>query len=395
MKEVRFDPSTGISALQEVLISKAASRQRAGRSGRICAGHCWKMYSRDYFESSSFIDYPIPEICRVPLEEVVLQVLLLQLGSPESFLGRCLQPPSIEQIRASVSLLLEVNAILPQTGLPLTPLGYHLARIPMNVRLGKMLIMSTLLGVEEIILTVAASLCGKSPFLAPVDKLGEANAAHARLLIHPSLDNDKLYSDHLAIVTAFDRWREILRSSGRSAAFDYCRKNYLSSTAFEEMILLRENFRRHLISAGFLSKSSSAGKKSSTLAGDEEDDYDDDADSVVSNRDVAAAASLQPLRSYSSEELMLGLCSVCAGLSPNLARVSRYVDRGFESKRGKGRGRRDLLPARINQADGKEVFLHPSSKLCRHLSEVIDSTHSPNAFLMYHKKVTCLVCLLP
>lgn len=392
MKEVRFDPSSGISALQEVLISKAASRQRAGRAGRVCAGHCWKIYSRDYFESPSFISYPIPEICRVPLEEVVLQVLLQRLGQPEVFLGRCLQPPSIEQIRASVSLLLEVNAILPQPGLPLTPLGYHLARIPMDVRLGKMLIMSTLLGVEEIMLTVAASLCGKSPFLAPPDKIAEANAAHGRYLYHRSVEGEKIYADHLAIMNAFDQWRNILKSSGRLAAFEYCRNNFLSSNAFEEIILLRESFRRHLISAGFLSKPSSSGTSDPDDGEDDDSVHDEDLSEV--NEDVGVA-SCPPLRPWSLEELMLSLCSICAGLSPNIARVSRYVDRGYEVKRGKGKGRRDLLPVRVNQADGKEVFVHPSSTLCRQLSDVIDSTQSPNAFLCYHKKVNLFVlCLL-
>jgi hypothetical protein len=75
------------------------------------------------------------------------------------------------------------------------------------------------------------------------------------------------------------------------------------------------------------------------------------------------------------------------GLSTNIVRVSRFVDRKFESKRGKGRGRRDILPARITQADGKELFVHPSSGICRQLPDIIDSTGTPNAFIVYHKKV--------
>lgn len=67
--------------------------------------------------------------------------------------------------------------------------------------------------------------------------------------------------------------------------------------------------------------------------------------------------------------------------------MARYVDRNSESKRSKGRGRRERLPTRITQADGQELFIHPSSGLRRKMSDVIDDTRSPNAFIVYHKKV--------
>lgn len=76
------------------------------------------------------------------------QVLLLKLGTPEFFLSQCLQPPSLEQVRQAIATLLEVRAVLPIPSIPLTALGYHLARMPVDVRIGKMLIYASLLQVS-------------------------------------------------------------------------------------------------------------------------------------------------------------------------------------------------------------------------------------------------------
>ena len=118
-----------------------------GRAGRVRAGHCWRMFSEEYFQSTRVDEHPVPEIKRVPLEEVVLQVILLKLGTPEFFLGQCLEPPSVEQIRASIACLIEIKDVLPLAELPLTALGYHLAKMPVDVRIGKMLIYASLLEV--------------------------------------------------------------------------------------------------------------------------------------------------------------------------------------------------------------------------------------------------------
>ncbi len=76
-----------------------------------------------------------------------MKVLLLKLGTPEVFLSQCLQPPSMEQIRQSIAVLIEIRAVLPVLDIPLTALGYHLARMPVDVRIGKMLIYASLLQV--------------------------------------------------------------------------------------------------------------------------------------------------------------------------------------------------------------------------------------------------------
>ncbi len=77
-----------------------------------------------------------------------MQVLLLRLGKIKEFLGECMEPPSTEQVHAAVACLIEIGAVLPLQEMPLTALGYHLARMPMDVRIGKMLIYASLLQVN-------------------------------------------------------------------------------------------------------------------------------------------------------------------------------------------------------------------------------------------------------
>lgn len=150
MKEQRFNPTTGISALQEVFISRSNGSQRSGRAGRVKEGMCWRIFDENYFKSTKVQEFSLPEIKRIPLEEIILQILYLKLGKPELFLSQCVEPPSINQIRAAIATLIELKAILPKPELPLTALGYHLARMPVDVRVGKMLVYACLLEVRSL-----------------------------------------------------------------------------------------------------------------------------------------------------------------------------------------------------------------------------------------------------
>ena len=122
--------------------------------------------------------------------------------------------------------------------LQLTALGVKLAHLPMDVRLGKLLIVASLLGCLSKAVTVAAALSGKSPFSFPP---GAANAARLHHLKYVNI-LESPPSDHLAVVRAFDGWQQAFREGGSDAAAAYCRKNYLSSTALYEIRALREQY---------------------------------------------------------------------------------------------------------------------------------------------------------
>lgn len=248
VKEQHYNPFTGVCALREVFISRSSAHQRAGRAGRVRPGHCWRLYHKEFYFGEHVRPEHLPEMQRIPLEEVVLQILLRSLGAPRDFLQRCIEPPSPMQLQDAIATLVEIKAVLPEASLPLTPLGYHLARLPMDVRLGKMLITACMLGCVEPVLTIAAALSGRNPLVAPVDCREQAQGAHQRLIVEvPGAP-----SDHLAIVVAYEKWRQAYESEGTTGALRVCKEFFLSHSAMLDIRALRELYRRHLSRAGLL-----------------------------------------------------------------------------------------------------------------------------------------------
>ena len=172
---------------------------------------------------------------------------MLKLGTPETFLGSCIDPPSIMNIRLAISRLIDIGAVGAERDLPLTPLGINIAMLPMDVMLGKMLIYAVMLNCVDPILTVVAFLSGKTPFAMTVHKRDEYYKRHLKMF-----GSMEPFSDHLAVVSAYNNWIDIRRNQGYRAAEAYCRENFLSSTVLEDIHDLRLLFRKHLITAGFM-----------------------------------------------------------------------------------------------------------------------------------------------
>lgn len=248
-------------------MSQAAAQQRSGRAGRVRPGTAYRMYDLPWFEGTSssssgsssrgsgggsgggsgssntssndsggMLRYTVPEMVRTPLEELVLQTQLLELGAPNKFLSKALDPPERRAVNAAVRSLLELGALrikhttgtaiarggaaeLPpnqeesdknssdglagskssadgsidgnagtegapdgsssaarnESGLAveLTSLGHHVARLPLAPKLAKLLVLGALFGVPEEALTIAACLSEKPAFAGPYDKRDE------------------------------------------------------------------------------------------------------------------------------------------------------------------------------------------------------------------------------
>ncbi|CAF2133734.1 unnamed protein product [Brassica rapa] len=131
-KENRYNPQMKLSSMVEDWISKANARQRAGRAGRVKPGLWFSLYTRHRFEKL-MRPYQVPEMLRVPLVELCLQIKLLGLGYIKPFLSKesALEPPSEGAINSAVSLFHKVGAI--EGDKALTPLGHHLAKLPVDV----------------------------------------------------------------------------------------------------------------------------------------------------------------------------------------------------------------------------------------------------------------------
>lgn len=185
-----------------------------------------------------------PEIKRVPLEELILQIELLQLGDPKHFLSRALTPPKTNAVLAALQNLVELSALSideASTGkVTLTPLGFHLASLPIDARLGKMLIFASIFQCLDPVLTIAATMSVKSPFTAPFSKQEQADHAKRRFA-------QEELSDHFAWWHAYDEFER----NGRRNGWEFCNRNFLSMTTLQAIRGVREQLRRQLTQAGF------------------------------------------------------------------------------------------------------------------------------------------------
>ena len=135
--------------------------------------------------------------------------------------------------------------------------------MPLDLRLGKMLIYSSLFGCVEPVLTVAAAMGGKSPFARPpqADE-NEVFNKHNAFGCRPGTGagaargvedaSSSFFSDHLSIVAAYNQWEEICSARGQQAGRVFCQEHFLSSSVLWEMQQLRQMFRGYLVTAGYI-----------------------------------------------------------------------------------------------------------------------------------------------
>lgn len=222
VKENTFDPETTIVKLEEQWTSRASAKQRRGRAGRTRPGDCFKLFTH-WTEEHNMLPHPIPEMVRIPLEMLLLQIKSIRADADvKVFLARALSPPNVLAIDSAVATLRLLGAMEEGGGdaAKLTPLGMHLSRIPVDLRLGKMLVLAAVFSCLDPILTVASLLSSKPFFLTPMDRRDEAKKA--RSMFYTSR------SDLLSDVKAFDACL-IARSQGNSSLKSFAEEVSLAS----------------------------------------------------------------------------------------------------------------------------------------------------------------------
>ncbi|KAH7923230.1 P-loop containing nucleoside triphosphate hydrolase protein [Leucogyrophana mollusca] len=246
VKEMDYDPESGMSRLVEQWVTRAAARQRRGRAGRTQPGTCYKLYTRKQEEEMA--RFPVPEILRTPLESISLTVKAMRESEDvKLFLSRAIDPPEVTAMEKAWSGLEELGAV-DQAG-QLTALGRHISMLPVDLRLGKMLVLGTIFRCLDPILTIAACLSSKPLFVSPMDKREEANQARLRF----DTDNSDLLTD----VNAYNEYMR-LRSEPKSqrASRTFCEENFISATTLREVTSLRLDFLSSLSDLGFIPLSS-------------------------------------------------------------------------------------------------------------------------------------------
>ncbi|MCG7596746.1 ATP-dependent RNA helicase HrpA [Mycobacterium sp. PSTR-4-N] len=208
----RYSRRTKVQRLPIEPISQASAAQRAGRSGRTAPGVCIRLYSEQDFESRP--RYTDPEILRTNLAAVILQMAALGFGDIEGF--GFLDPPDARSIRDGIALLTELGAF---TDGELTPLGRRLAQIPVDPRLGRMILQADAEGCVREMLVLAAALSIPDPRERPSDREEAARQKHAR------------FSDeHSDFVSFLNLWRylgEQRKERSGSSFRRMCRDEFL------------------------------------------------------------------------------------------------------------------------------------------------------------------------
>jgi len=246
VREVRQDKRYATSKLVLDWCSRASTKQRAGRAGRVQPGICCKLYSSNTVEHVMKAQ-TMPELQRVPLEEVCLSILGGNLSnSCADFLEQAPQPPSETAVKLALNLLKEVGAIeVSAETQQLTPLGEHLAKIPVHVRLGKMLIFGCIFRCLDPILTIVSGLSCKSPFVTSANSTSDVTAIHNKFR--------DIESDFLTITNLWKSFQMNLRENNtRDRGRGFCRKNFLSWSAMMEIGDMRRQCLELLTQIGFV-----------------------------------------------------------------------------------------------------------------------------------------------
>ncbi|KAM6069356.1 ATP-dependent RNA helicase TDRD9 isoform 4-T4 [Theristicus caerulescens] len=200
------DEETNYQSLRLCWASKTNCNQRKGRAGRVSKGYCYRLVHKDFWRD--FIpEKSVPEILRCPLGTTVLKIKKLDMGGPKALLATALSPPSVGDIERTILQLKELGALTtcvqteenPHDG-ELTFLGRVLAQLPVDLRLGKLIVLGHVFGCLEECLIIAAALSLRNFFAVPFKQ--HVDGYRNKLFF---AGNSK--SDCIAIVNAFKAWQ--------------------------------------------------------------------------------------------------------------------------------------------------------------------------------------------
>lgn len=211
----RYSHRNKVEQLQVEAISRAAANQRAGRCGRVSSGVCFRLYAEDDFNKRA--PYTDPEILRSSLAGVILRMKSLHLGDVEYF--PFLEVPLPRMIADGYTLLAELGAI-DETSKELTAVGKELAKLPLDPKIGRMILAARELGCLKEMLVIAAALGTQDPRERPQERTAAADQAHARW------KDEK--SEFLSYPKLWDAADEVWKHESSSKQRQWCKTNFIS-----------------------------------------------------------------------------------------------------------------------------------------------------------------------
>ena len=230
----RYSPRGKVQRLPIEKISRASANQRAGRCGRVGPGVCIRLYSEEDFEGRP--EFTDPEIQRSNLAAVILQMAALRLGDVERF--AFVDPPQPRLINDGYKLLEELGAVDAQRRL--TPLGKRLARLPVDPRIGRMILAAEQESSLAEVLVIAAALSVPDPRERPLEAQQAADEKHRQFVDERS--------DFISLLNLWQRYHQQARKLSNNKLRQWCRDQFVAYLRMREwrdihnqlMILVKE-----------------------------------------------------------------------------------------------------------------------------------------------------------
>ncbi|KAJ1980823.1 hypothetical protein H4R35_000971 [Dimargaris xerosporica] len=429
-KQQRYHPMRRVTRIEEHFVAQANAQQRRGRAGRVQPGVCFHLFSTVRFQAMP--EFETPEIARLPLDNLCLRAVVYGYHDVAGCLQRALTPPKPKTVAEAIALLQNTGAIItmtkeasdawlweeptaaasdnapllskPQSATAatgqsaafsaddffapspaprasaqlyqLTPLGRHLCRLPVDVYLGRMILYGALLQCLDPMLTIAAALSSKSPFVTPMDKQTEARAAHARLAAASTAGRR---SDFLTLYYVYKIWREEWQQQPRRAQ-RFCFQHYLSHTNLLVIEQMKRQYLALLVDMGFVDRTA-LPRPSATMP-----------------RAVQQALCLVPPQlDQHSDRAAVVHAALVAGLHPQVLYFSDRVHHPHH--RPTNASDNKPPPVRAIYLDhsasrSKEVMIHPSSVNSEYIparvavggdnEQWVGDAHSPSPWMVYY-----------
>ncbi|KAJ9650970.1 putative ATP-dependent RNA helicase ucp12 [Neophaeococcomyces mojaviensis] len=363
VKETNYDVNSNIVRLAETWASQAACKQRRGRAGRVREGTCYKLFTKHI--EAQMASKPLPEILRVPLEQLCLSVKATgEDRDVSAFLAGTLTPPDQGAIANAISILHIIGALEDNR---LTALGTYLSMIPADLRCAKLLVYGTLFDCLEPCLNLASILTVKDPFVSPRDRRAEADAAKATF---PTAHGDLLLS-----LSAYEEYASVAQELRYRDLQAWCSEKFLSLNTLRDITSTRSQLLDSLKDANLVPLDYRSPRNSSQTTSP-----------LLLRAIISAALQPQIAEIRLPDKKYMQSLTGAKELDPE-ARTIKYFIPAPTAASSDSISTTDLPSRQSDSSTTQRVFIHPSSPLFHSTPSTFTTGSTAATYLSYFSKM--------